>query len=216
MEALGIVSIQDIQLATPGFTVTNAAGFNITFMRGVGSDAFLPGVDSSVPFYLDSVPLLAIQGTSDTLGRIERVEVLKGPQGTLFGRNATGGAISIVTPDPDQEFYGDLKVEAGNYNMLNATAFVNIRITEAIAINASAFTNDRDNYLTNASTGNLMSLGSTGARIKARFDVTDLLSITIAVPQIFIAGRAADESRCSVAMADHLLAKAATLCAQIN
>ena len=179
MEALGIVSIQDIQLATPGFTVTNAAGFNITFMRGVGSDAFLPGVDSSVPFYLDSVPLLAIQGTSDTLGRIERVEVLKGPQGTLFGRNATGGAISIVTPDPDQEFYGDLKVEAGNYNMLNATAFVNIPITEAIAINASAFTNDRDNYLTNASTGNLMSLGSTGARIKARFDVTDLLSITL-------------------------------------
>lgn len=71
--------------------MTNAAGFNITFLRGVGSDAFLPGVDSSVPFYLDSVPLLAGQGTSDALGRVERVEVLKGPQGTLFGRNATGG-----------------------------------------------------------------------------------------------------------------------------
>lgn len=48
MEALGISSVQDIQLATPGFTVTSASGFNITFLRGVGSDAFLPGVDTSL------------------------------------------------------------------------------------------------------------------------------------------------------------------------
>ncbi|WP_123181926.1 hypothetical protein [Zhongshania marina] len=50
MEALGISSVQGIQLATPGLTVTQAGGFNITFLRGVGSDAFLPGVDTSVPF----------------------------------------------------------------------------------------------------------------------------------------------------------------------
>ena len=179
MEALGIVSVQDIQLITPGFTVTNAAGFNITFLRGVGSDAYLPAVDSSVPFYLDGVPLLAIQGTSDTLGRVERVEVLKGPQGTLFGRNATGGTISIVTPDPDQEFYGDIKAEFGNWNSWGATLFANVPITENIAINGAVFTNNRDNYLTNSSTGNLLPIYGHGVRAKALWDISDSLSLSI-------------------------------------
>jgi iron complex outermembrane receptor protein len=192
MEAMGIQSIQDIQLATPGFTVTNAAGFNITFLRGVGSDAFLPGVDSSVPFYVDSVPLLAAQGTSDTLGRVERIEVLKGPQGTLFGRNATGGAISIVTPDPDQEFYGDLKLEGGNYDMYGGTGFVNVPVTDAIAFNLAVFHNRRDQYLTNASTGRLPPyLESKGQRLKVRFDFTDTLSFTMHGSKQFVTSNCA-------------------------
>ncbi|GAB3377743.1 TonB-dependent receptor [Spongiibacter taiwanensis] len=192
MEALGIQTVQDIQLATPGFTVTNAAGFNITFLRGVGSDAFLPGVDSSVPFYLDSVPLLAGQGTSDALGRVERVEVLKGPQGTLFGRNATGGAISIVTPDPDQEFYGDLKLEGGNHDMYGGTGFINVPITDGIAFNASAFHSRRDQFLSNNSTGRLPPyLESKGQRIKVRFDLTDTLFLTVHASKQFITSNCA-------------------------
>lgn len=192
MEAMGIQTVQDIQLATPGFTVTNAAGFNITFLRGVGSDAFLPGVDSSVPFYVDGVPLLAGQGTSDALGRVERIEVLKGPQGTLFGRNATGGAINIVTPDPEQEFYGDIKLEGGNHDMYGGTGFVNVPVTDNIAFNLAVFHSRRDQYLSNNSTGRLPPyLESKGQRLKVRFDLTDTMSFTLYGSKQFITSNCA-------------------------
>ena len=178
LDVLGIQSVQDVQRATPGFTVTNSAGFNITFLRGVGSDAFLPGVDSSVPFYLDGVPMLAIQGTNDTLGRIERIEVLKGPQGTLFGRNATGGTISIVTPEPDLMFSGDAKLELGNEGRRNAVVYANIPLSDAIAFNISAFSNHRDNFIKNDADGEVRDVYSNGARVKLRFNVLDNLAAT--------------------------------------
>ncbi|HKY90562.1 MAG TPA: TonB-dependent receptor [Nevskiaceae bacterium] len=177
LDVLGIQSVQDVQRATPGFTVTNSAGFNITFLRGVGSDAFLPGVDSSVPFYLDGVPLLAIQGTADTLGRIERVEVLKGPQGTLFGRNATGGTISIVTPTPKNEFFGDVKMEYGNERTKNVVGFVNVPVMDGLAFNVSGFNNQRDNLITNESTGHMVEVYSRGGRVKGLWSIGDDFSL---------------------------------------
>ncbi|MGQ0698423.1 MAG: TonB-dependent receptor domain-containing protein [Panacagrimonas sp.] len=180
LDVLGIQSVQEIQRATPGFTVTSAASFNVVFLRGVGSDAFLPGVDSSVPFYLDGVPLLAAQGTTDTLGRVERVEVLKGPQGTLFGRNATGGTVSIVTPEPNQTFEADVKVELGNYSTRNLVAFANIPLTETLAFNISGFTNERDNIIKNASVGFVPEVYGRGGRLKIRWDALENLSLTLA------------------------------------
>lgn len=178
LEALGIDTVQDLQRISPGFTLTSSAGFNIAFLRGVGSDAFLPGIDSSVPFYLDGVPLLAIQSTSDTLGRVERVEVLKGPQGTLFGRNATGGAISVITPQPGQEFSGEFKAEVGNYNQENATFYLNVPVTNSVAFNLSGFRNRRENHITSFGGGE-PDIYSRGGRAKLRWDVLDSLSVTL-------------------------------------
>ena len=180
LDVLGLQSVQDIQRATPGFTVTTAAAFNVVFLRGVGSDAYLPGVDSSVPFYLDGVPLLNAQGSADTLGRIKRVEVLKGPQGTLFGRNATGGTISIVTPEPSQIFEGDVKLEVGNRDTRNITAFVNVPVFDNFAFTLAGFSNERDNILKNLSSGYLVpeSFGR-GGRVKARWDMTNTLALTL-------------------------------------
>ncbi len=181
LDVLGLQSIQDLQRATPGFTVTTAASFNIVFLRGVGSDAFLPGVDSSVPFYLDGVPLLAIQGSSDTLGRVERVEVLKGPQGTLFGRNSTGGAINIVTPDPGPEFMADVKMELGNWNTRNVTAYVNAPLTDGIAFNLSGFNNERDNNITQESSccGGGVPVYARGGRLKLGFEMGSAFTLTL-------------------------------------
>ncbi|MGQ0619342.1 MAG: TonB-dependent receptor [Panacagrimonas sp.] len=179
LDVLGIQSVQEIQRATPGFTVTTAASFNVVFLRGVGSDAYLPGVDSSVPFYLDGVPLLAAQGTTDTLGRVERVEVLKGPQGTLFGRNATGGSISIVTPEPGQTFEGSLKTEIGNRDTRNVTAFVNVPVFDNLAFNVAGFANERDNILKNASIGYVPQVYSRGGRLKLRWDVVEDIALTL-------------------------------------
>lgn len=173
LDAVGVETVQDLERATPGLTITNAAGYSVAYLRGVGTDAFLAGADPSVPFYLDGVALLGTQGSSDTLGRIKRVEVTKGPQGTLFGRNATGGAISIITPDPDGEFTGDLKFEFGKFNETNGVAYANIPMVDNFAFSVSAFYNARDNYYKNEGPGGVLDIYSRGFRTKARWDVSD-------------------------------------------
>jgi iron complex outermembrane receptor protein len=184
LDAVGVETAQDLERATPGLTVTNAAGYQVAYLRGVGTDAFLAGADPSVPFYLDGVALLGTQGSADTLGRIERVEVLKGPQGTLFGRNATGGAISIITPEPGDEPAGDLKVEYAKYDEVSGTGYVNIPILKNFAVSVSGFYNEHDNYYKNdyagddPEAGGVMPIYSRGYRFKARWDITDNFYIT--------------------------------------
>ena len=181
LDAMGIESVQDLERISPGLTITNAAGFNVAYLRGIGTDAFLPGADSSVPFYLDGVPLLGSQGSSDALGRVERTEVLKGPQGTLFGRNATGGAINIVTPSPEEEFYGDIKLELASDNEQNILAFLNIPIIDGLAATVSAYNMEHDNYYENINPDGpeLLDIYSKGARAKIRWDVSDTFSLML-------------------------------------
>ncbi|MDI3258129.1 MAG: TonB-dependent receptor [Sinobacteraceae bacterium] len=177
LEAMGVQTIQDMPNVTPGLTITYAAGFVEAFLRGVGTNAFLPGADSSVPFYVDGIPLLAAQGASDNFGKIERVEVLKGPQGTLFGTNSVGGAINVITPDPKREFSGDIQVGYGNYNSKSALGYINAPITDNLAFSLSAFGNKQTNFFTNVS-GPTWPIYSYGARLKVRWDITSNLSNT--------------------------------------
>ncbi|MGQ0698453.1 MAG: TonB-dependent receptor [Panacagrimonas sp.] len=180
LEALGIQSAQDLERITPGLTVTNAGGFNLVYLRGVGTDAFLPGADPSVPFYVDGVALLGGQGTSDTLGRVRRVEVLKGPQGTLFGRNATGGAVNIITPDPDDVFTGDASAEFGNYGATKLLGYVNVPILDGLAASLSGYNQEQDNFYVNDGIGGIPDVYSRGGRAKLRWQATEDFRITLA------------------------------------
>lgn len=180
LEALGIQTVQDLPNITPGLTITNQAGFNQVFLRGVGTDAFLPGADASVPFYVDGIPLLSTQGSSDALGKIQRVEVLKGPQGTLFGANSVGGAINIVTPDPSQTFEGDVQVGFGNYDSRKGAAFVNLPITESLAASVAVYGAMQDNFYRNESdSGEVINVYNYGGRVKVLWDITDNIDNTI-------------------------------------
>ncbi|MBB5188999.1 iron complex outermembrane receptor protein [Zhongshania antarctica] len=102
LDAMGVESVASLPKIVPGLTVTTQVGFTVTYLRGLGSDAFL-FADPSVVNYTDGVYSPYSLGQTTNFGDVERIEVLKGPQGTLFGRNAIGGAVSITTKKPSLE-----------------------------------------------------------------------------------------------------------------
>lgn len=146
LDARGVDDPTDLQRITPGLTVTQAVGFTLIYLRGIGTDAFLLG-DPSVAYYIDNIYFPFSQGLAQEFGDVERVEVLKGPQGTLFGRNAVGGAVSVHTEKPSfEEFYGSAEVAAGNYDTKKSKLSLNLPITDWAALSLSGFYNERDFY----------------------------------------------------------------------
>jgi iron complex outermembrane receptor protein len=141
LQSSGVGSTTDLGLVTPGLTVVNAAGFIFPHIRGVGTTAFGPGLENSVATYLDGVYLSSGLASLMTLNNVAQIEVLKGPQGTLFGRNATGGLIQITTKDPQSTFSGDADIGYGNYQTetgdLYVTGPVAANLAADIAVHAS-------------------------------------------------------------------------------
>lgn len=144
----GVGSTGDLQLVVPGLTtVNNGLGF-VPVIRGISSQGTSPGDESNVSIYLDDVYVGAPMAGLFDLDDIERVEVLKGPQGTLFGRNATGGAIRIVTRKPAFETEANFSVDYGfDFNEVKASAFVAGALSETIAASLSGTYREGDGYI---------------------------------------------------------------------
>lgn len=124
LEATGITSVSDIGIVTPSLALTEFAGTLQPHLRGVGTSFSGPGVENPIAMYVDGVYIA--NGTSSlmTLNNIERVEVLKGPQGTLFGRNATGGLIHVITKDPKHDPSMMFDLSYANYETVTANAYM--------------------------------------------------------------------------------------------
>ena len=112
----GVTNLQDLAVVVPGLNVNNDSGYLNTHLRGVGSTTPGPGIESPVAVYVDGVYYANTQGVNLDFVDVNQVEVLKGPQGTLFGRNATGGLIQVTTKDPSQTPALDVDLGYGNYN----------------------------------------------------------------------------------------------------
>ena len=115
----GIMNVADVAAETPNFTMTQ---FNIGepqyYLRGIGNSNDSAGSDPAVGVFIDDVYIGRTGGTSTDLFDIERIEVVRGPHGTLFGKNVVGGAVSIYTQRPTSEFQSRLGVTVGNYNQV--------------------------------------------------------------------------------------------------
>jgi iron complex outermembrane receptor protein len=182
LDAMGVGSTSDLQKITPGLTFTYAYGYTVIYLRGVGSDAFLPNADPSIATYIDGINIGPSQGKQDTLGAVKRVEVLKGPQGTLFGRNATGGAINIITEDPPEEFGGFLKAQMGNYNAKEHQLYLGLPLGDHFGATVSLFENYQDLYGRNeifGEPGPMRDEFGEGARVKLRWDPADSFAMTL-------------------------------------
>lgn len=115
LEAAGIQSTADLQELTPGLTVPDFNGYFEPHIRGVGTSSNGPGIENPIALYIDGVYIADPASALLSLNNIERIEVDKGPQGTLFGRNATGGLVQVITRDPQQTAHVDADVSYGNY-----------------------------------------------------------------------------------------------------
>lgn len=147
LESLGDGSIPSLHIA-PFFARKSALTVG---MRGVGAmgDANQPSRDQGVGVYVDGVYLGRAQGLGSALYDVEQIEVLKGPQGTLFGRNTEGGAISIVTKKPSGEFHMDTTVGLSNFDGYEATAHIDLPAFHNISVKLDGLINKRDGTVTN-------------------------------------------------------------------
>ncbi|WP_033919679.1 TonB-dependent receptor [Sphingomonas sp. 37zxx] len=153
LETRAVSTVAQLGNVTPNVTLDAGTPFSgssavlSAFIRGIGSDDFAFNIDPGVGIYIDGVYLARTVGANQDLLDIERVEVLKGPQGTLFGRNTIGGAISIVTRNPGDTFrlVGDLTAGSFNYARLRVSA--DLPIAPGLGMLVSAAVKTRDGYL---------------------------------------------------------------------
>src|ERR1700742_3232796 len=122
LAAVGASDITAIADMTPGLQMTTAQGSLAPHIRGVGSE--IPNVENSVSLYLDGVYVASPSAALLSLNNIQQIETLKGPQGTLFGRNATCGALLVETRDPTESFGSNLDVSYGNFQTTMVNAYV--------------------------------------------------------------------------------------------
>jgi len=150
----GITGLYDIAHKTPNFKYTE---FNLAepqiFIRGVGTTNDSGGSDPAVAVFLDDVYLGRPGGAAMDLYDIERIEILRGPQGTLYGKNAAGGAINVFTRKPQQEFEAKAGATVGSDSLYKVGAYVNGSISDNVAGKLVVNWQTRDGYANNITTG---------------------------------------------------------------
>ncbi|HLZ99150.1 MAG TPA: TonB-dependent receptor plug domain-containing protein, partial [Steroidobacteraceae bacterium] len=181
LEDAGVKSTVDLGAVTPGLEFGTQAAYGQPFLRGVGTVANGPGVESPVALYVDGIYYGAMIGSVLTLNDVDQVEVLKGPQGTLFGRNATGGLIQITTKDPTQKFDGYADVGYGSYNTATSDLYVSGGVTQSVAADLSVHYQDQGTgFGRNAFTGSQVNkTKDLSARNKWVFTPSDATSIKV-------------------------------------
>ena len=147
-----ITSFVDLSSIAPGVTVAKNEGFKtVIAIRGVGNEANQNAIaNPSVSYHLDGIYVASPFALHTDFLDLERIEVLRGPQGTLFGQNSTGGAINVITQAPDtEEFSGKADITVGNYSLIRARGSVNVPISDTVAVRASVASHNHDGFSKN-------------------------------------------------------------------
>lgn len=157
LESRGIDGLADLHTDVPGLVISphpNSGATVRIYIRGIGSANDQITYDPSVAMYIDGVYLARFQGLASEVAELERVEVLRGPQGALYGRNSTGGAINFITKALQLgEFSFRQDLSAGNRDRLYARTRVNIAMGETVAAELSFLRARQDGFIRNAGTG---------------------------------------------------------------
>lgn len=174
LEEAGIDDIRDLRNITPSLNLATAPQLANTRVeiRGIGTSGNT-AIEPSVALFLDGAYVPRTAALVSGLNDIRSVEVLRGPQGTLFGRNASMGAMLIRTNEPANRFEARLSALAGNYNRFKGEAMINVPLGDTFAVRAAVLGNTRDGYGYNRLTGKDVSFSDTfSGRLSTAWDIT--------------------------------------------
>lgn len=177
LEALQVHSLKDLSATVPNYFAADY-GSKMTaplYIRGIGARSG----DQTVSMYIDNIPYFNTTSFDTELFDIQRIEVLRGTQATLYGRNAMGGIMNIYTYSPLTYEGTSFKVGGGNYGLFNANASHYQRLNEKMGFSIGAYYRQDDGYFTNLHTGNKADdLKNAGGRAKFVWDINSRLSAT--------------------------------------
>ena len=178
---VGAVNLSQVADFVPGLSVDASQPTQPSYaLRGLGNGDFGIGTDAPVGVYVNGIYTGKTGGALLNFNDVKRVEVLKGPQGTLFGRNSAGGAISIVTNDPDSTHLVSGLVRVGNYGTVHAEGVLNQPLSEDLSLRISAVGEKSDGYATNTVDGKKNPQAHTwGTRMGARWSPSDDTSVVL-------------------------------------
>ena len=156
LEKAKVVDLIDLQSLVPSLKVTqfNAVGQTNFIIRGFGNGSGNDGIESSVGVFVDGVYRSRTSSALDDLPEVQRIEVLRGPQSTLFGKNVSAGAISIVTARPQFVLGGNASIDVGNYGLRKERLSITGPLSDTLAARLTVSNNDRNGTLKNDVTGN--------------------------------------------------------------
>ncbi|MGE3594145.1 MAG: TonB-dependent receptor [Dehalococcoidia bacterium] len=179
IEQLSLNDSEDLQFAIPGFKVANESSASQVTLRGVGTGYSGPGLEGSVAIYVDDAYISQQVGAAETFLDMAGVEVLSGPQGALYGRNATGGAVLLRSNDPRlDETSGHVSLGYGNLDWLTSEAVINAPISETAAVRFAGMYQRHDGYVFNEANGDkLHGLDQYKARVKILLQPSDELRV---------------------------------------
>jgi iron complex outermembrane receptor protein len=183
LEVKNISSFVDLSAIAPGVTVAKNEGYKtVISIRGVGNEANQNAIaNPSVSFHMDGIYIASPFALQTDFIDVERIEVLRGPQGTLFGQNSTAGAINVISKRPNsEELEGKADLTVGDYNLTKLRGSINIPISDSIATRTSFSSSERDGFTKNIHNGQeLDDVSSISFRSDWSFDVSDTTNFRV-------------------------------------
>lgn len=185
LEKLNVTETLDMVKLIPnllGFNNTGLGTANGYYLRGIGNTESIATFDPPVGTYVDDVFLSRQNANNLGLFDVERIEVLRGPQGTLFGRNTTGGAMNVILRAPSEELGGYVEAGLGEYNQRSLRGTIDLPLSDMFRTKLSVFQVEDDGYVSNPITGedDINATDSFGVRGSVRVVVSDTLSWDVA------------------------------------
>ena len=186
----GFDEISDLTQLVPGMQFGNFGPVAFVALRGISYENTTAAGDPGVALHLDGVyigrPVATLFSAFDT----ERTEVLRGPQGTLYGRNATGGSVNVITKKPSDEFEGSYEQTVGNYDWFRERAMINVPLGDTVRARITGFKDDRQGFTRNTFAGGTRANGidNWGLRGHLEIDLADNFDILLSANYVNVGG----------------------------